>query len=241
MFLGRSFTIRYDRGYGYSERRPFGWGQNILDGSICAGGGVPWYVVQSRSLFQDIVVEGLRARGYQAWLPKERTISVERGVVRVIERNMFGTYLFVGGFNLAAADHWQVVAGQRGVARILGGERPAPLLGAVVAALRARVDEDGFLTGEEAEQVLVRFAKGDAVQILAGPFTGHLGSVEFAQFRRVRVLLSFLGRSKGVWIGQEHLAPVAELNETPRGISSCKQGRGYLWNGRRRSAERGVV
>jgi transcriptional antiterminator RfaH len=86
-------------------------------------------------------------------------------------------------------DRWRSILGTFGVSgMVMSGERPDPVPRGVVEALLARVDASGALRlGDD-------LTAGQAVRVMAGPFSEAVGQLERLDANgRVRVLLDIMG------------------------------------------------
>lgn len=198
----------------------------------------PWFVLQSRPTCQAVALASVaNATGARAWAPRKRErVVLPRLGLSVVERWLFGSYLFTDAA-LEDASVWHAVAKCQGVARVLGGLAPWRLREGVVEELQSRLDDDGFLTGEEAERALMRFAVGDEARVVEGPFVGNVGRVAEVRFDAVLILLALLGRENGVWVdqGQLWLTPKDDAPAEPAEAARAarrydKVVRGRFWN-----------
>lgn len=147
-----------------------------------------WYVVQANPLKERFVRDRIADLGREVFLP---LVSERRPGSRRSRLNpLFPGYLFA---NLdpregdLASVRWLV-----GVRRVLGDrDRPRPLEGDVVEAIRARTDRSGRV------RFGTQLRRGDKVRILDGPFAGFIGVLERVAHdpqQRVHVLLEMFHR-----------------------------------------------
>jgi transcriptional antiterminator RfaH len=87
---------------------------------------------------------------------------------------------------------WRSIHSTIGVARLVcNGDDPVPVADEVIETLRAREDEQGFVTLRQRP----RFAVGEKVRVLDGVFADCLGLFDgMKDSDRVAVLLDLLGR-----------------------------------------------
>ncbi|HYM33002.1 MAG TPA: transcriptional activator RfaH [Candidatus Cybelea sp.] len=151
---------------------------------------IRWFVVQTQANAEARACRHLNEQGFATYLP--RYLKQRRHARRTerVARPLFPRYLFVA-FDPQAA-RWRAVHSTVGVSRLVGrGEVPTPVPDAVVAALRAREDAEGFFPVDQR----IRFAVGEAVRIVSGAFADAVGRFQsMDDDARVVVLLDLLGR-----------------------------------------------
>jgi transcription antitermination factor NusG len=140
---------------------------------------------------------------------KRREFTAYYPIVRAMKRigaspfegsaGLFGVY----GFVLIQA-RWYDVRWAPGVAAlILGADgRPAKVGDEIIAKLREREDEQGFIILHKAP-VRPEFEKGDRLRIIQGALTGHVALYEGMSVRqRIEVLLTMLGAERRVSVAR---------------------------------------
>jgi transcriptional antiterminator RfaH len=165
--------------------------------------GEHWYAVQSRPHQENRAIGHLEEQGYRPFCPRLRkTVRHARRITQVLAP-LFPGYFFVP-LDLTR-DPWRAINGTRGVARIVThGELPSPLPHGIVAALKARTNDDGTINWLPSLEI------GGTVRIADGPFSELVGTLEhLGPDGRVRVLLSIMGRPVNVSLYQESLIPAA--------------------------------
>ena len=159
----------------------------------------PWFLAQVRPNSLRIALEHLGRQGFDFFCPKQ-TETRRRGSRFVeVEAPLFPGYLFVT-FDPAAA-RWRAINSTRGVSRLVSfGGAPAPVPDLLIQGLMERCDASGSLVPE------TRFAAGEAVQVIGGPFADFVARVEMmAPQQRVWVLLDIMGRETRVAIDADKL------------------------------------
>jgi len=143
-----------------------------------------WYVAQTKAWTEGRVEARLASRSIETFLPR---IENPRRRRRSQVEPLFPGYLFIHlTMSPATLD---VVRWTPGVRRLLGaGDSPLPLDEQVIATIRSRLGEEGFI------RVGLPFAPGDRVRIVEGPMAGLYGILERPAPRanRVRILLDLL-------------------------------------------------
>ena len=133
----------------------------------------------------------LRRQDFYTVCPTFIRKRVVRGQVVEFALPLFSGYIFVT-FDLES--RWQSINGTRGVRRLICGERLEPWALPEGEAVRLLEQcEDGPL--RDVDKALAAFKPGDMLQILDGPFAGHVGECEWSDDERVKVLINFMGRS----------------------------------------------
>jgi len=158
-----------------------------------------WYVLHTKSRFENVVNEGLIKKSMEVFLPKVQVRSRRRDRKVMIRVPLFPGYLFVKT-NLEALEHLEIVR-TVGVVRFIGNkEGPVSVPSDAIDSLKIMVKGDNTVTTG------TRFRKGDRVIVVHGPFAGVIGT--FARYRgkgRVIVDIEALGQYAGVDVGEEDI------------------------------------
>jgi len=155
-----------------------------------------WYVLHTKSRFENVVNEGLLKKSFDAFLPKIQTPSKRRDRKVVLRVPLFPGYVFVKT-GLDPRQQLEVLK-TAGVVRFIGNKNgPVPVPSETIESLSLMVNSDQQVyTGD-------RFTKGDKVIVVSGPFTGVTGI--FSQYRgqgRVVVHIDALGQYAGVEVDE---------------------------------------
>ena len=164
-----------------------------------------WYVLHTRSRFENVVSEGLLKKSVEVFLPKIRTRSKRRDRKLMIHVPLFPGYLFVRS-ELSPQAHLEIVK-TIGAVRIIGSkEGPVPVTDTNIESLKIMVaGENEVITGS-------RFKKGDRVMVVQGPFAGVTGA--FVRYRgrgRVIVNIEALGQFAGVDVSEEDVEKLPQI------------------------------
>jgi transcription termination/antitermination protein NusG len=158
-----------------------------------------WYVLHTKSRFENVVNEGLVKKSMEAFLPKVQVRSRRRDRKVMIRVPLFPGYLFVKT-NLDPVEHLDIVK-TVGVVRLIGNkEGPVSVPSDTIDSLKIMVKGDNTITTG------TRFRKGDRVIVVYGPFAGIIGT--FARYRgkgRVIVNIEALGQYAGVDVSEEDI------------------------------------
>lgn len=149
-----------------------------------------WYVAYTRALAEQQVVGHLHRQGFEAYVPICRRLRRHARRAEVVTTPLFPRYVFVA-LDLTA-DRWRSVKGTYGICHLVcHGDWPAFVSDGVVAALRAREDEEGFVSLAS----LALFDRGARLRVLDGPFADQTGVYDrMTAAERVVLLFGLLGR-----------------------------------------------
>lgn len=159
-----------------------------------------WGCVQAVCRKEGYAEANLSDLGYEVCLPKYRLqIRHARRCDQVI-RPLFPGYLFVRQTTRSLA--LAVVRRTPGVVRLLGDSLTgSPILDVFISEMRAREKAQGLV-----ELGADRFARGQRVRILAGPFAGFEAIFDEADDRkRTIILIEFLGKINRVAVDPQIL------------------------------------
>jgi len=173
-----------------------------MNGDILKQG---WYVLLTRSRFENVVYEGLVKKSIEVFLPRVLVQSRRRDRKKMIRAPLFPGYVFVRS-NLVATHHLEIVK-TTGAVRLIGNkDRPLPVADNVLESLRIMVGTDeSLITGTQ-------FQAGDRVIVTQGPFAGVIGVFNRYQGQnRVIVNIEILGQFAAAEVDEadvEKLPPI---------------------------------
>jgi transcriptional antiterminator RfaH len=149
-----------------------------------------WYVVQTHGHAEPKALTHLARQGFTAYLPRYLKRRRHARRIETVAAPLFPRYLFVTVDIMC--QRWRSIHSTIGVARLVcNGDDPVPVADDVIETLRAREDEQGFVTLRQRP----RFAVGEKVRVLDGVFADCLGLFDgMKDSDRVAVLLDLLGR-----------------------------------------------
>jgi transcriptional antiterminator NusG len=164
-----------------------------------------WYVLHTKSRFENVVNEGLINKSIEVFLPKIQVKSKRRDRKAMIRVPLFPGYLFVKT-DLNPYEHLEIVK-TVGAVRLIGNkDGPIPVPSDAIKSLEIMVGGNNpVITG-------TRFKKGDRVVVAYGPFTGVIGT--FVRYRgkgRVIVNIEALGQFAGVEVNEEDIEKLPEI------------------------------
>ncbi len=122
-------------------------------------------------------------------IPSENVVELVKGQKQTRSRKFFPGYIFI---NMALNDTtWHLVKGASKISGFVGGQKPSPVPEHEVIRVTQQM-----LTGAEKPRQKVKFAVGENVTVIDGPFSNFNGTVEDINEEKgkVKVLVSIFGR-----------------------------------------------
>ena len=164
-----------------------------------------WYVLHTRSRFEQVVFEGLERKSLEAFLPRMTVMSKRRDRRLKIRIPLFPGYVFVKSA-LNPPERLEIVK-TVGVVRLVGN-RDGPVLVEDEAIDSLRI----MVTGDNPIATGTRLRKGDRVMVVEGPFIGVIGT--FVRYRgagRVVVSVEALGQYAAVDVPEEYVERLPDV------------------------------
>ena len=164
-----------------------------------------WYVLHTRSRFENVVHDGLDKKSMEVFLPKIKVPSRRRDRKLMIKVPLFPGYLFVKT-DLNPYQHLEIVK-TAGAVRLIGSkEGPIPVSESTVESLQIMVATDHPVTTG------TRLKKGDRVMVVAGPFAGVTGTfVRYRGKQRVVVNIEALDQYAGVDVDENDIERLPQI------------------------------
>ena len=147
-----------------------------------------WFLLQFKSNSHILAERNLHRQGFETFLPMhEITKHIYNRYVSDL-RPLFPGYMFVA-FDPESGP-WSQINCTIGVSKLVSfGDQPSPIPLDLISGLMARCSSGGKLLPPN------QLNKGDAVQILTGPFANYVAEVETIDAnQRVWVLMELMGR-----------------------------------------------
>ncbi len=156
-----------------------------------------WYVIHTYSGYENKVKANLEKRIenmgrsdsiFRIVVPTEEEVELKDGKRKLTRKKVFPGYVLVE--MEMSDDSWYVVRNTPGVTGFVGsGSKPVPLMPSEVRAILRQM-------GEVEVRQRIHVEVGQPVKVIAGPFSGFIGSVEEVSPERgkLRVLVSMFGR-----------------------------------------------
>ena len=164
-----------------------------------------WYVLHTKSRFENVVHDGLGKKSIQVFLPKVTVRSKRRDRKAMIRVPLFPGYLFVKT-DLAPQSHLEVVK-TAGAVRLIGSKQgPVPVPEETIESLKIMVSADHPITTGS------RLKEGDRVLVVHGPFAGVSGTfIRYGGKGRVIVNIEALGQYAGVEVSEDDIEIVPKI------------------------------
>ncbi len=158
-----------------------------------------WYVLHTKSRFENVVTDGLCKKSIEVFLPKITVRSKRRDRKAMIRVPLFPGYLFVKT-DLAPESHLEIVK-TAGAVRLIGSKQgPVSVPEETIDSLKIMV------TGDHAVTTGNSLKKGDKVLVVSGPFVGVTGTfIRYGGKGRVIVNIEALGQYAGVEVSEDEI------------------------------------
>jgi transcriptional antiterminator RfaH len=162
-----------------------------------------WFAVYTQPRGEAIAAENLVRQNFEVYYPRYLKRRSHARKIQTVPAPLFPRYIFVA-FD-ADDPRWRAIRSTRGAVDLVrNGQDPAPVPEAIIAEMRQRQDEHGFV-------VLARHVKlgrGDRIRIEGGPFASYEAIFEtMRDNERVVALLSLMGRQVVVNVPVEAISP----------------------------------
>ncbi len=164
-----------------------------------------WYVLHTKSRFENVVHDALFKKNIEVYLPKIKVKSKRRDRRMMIRVPLFPGYVFVKS-DLTPYRHLDIVK-TVGAVRLIGTKSgPVPVPEDTIESLKIMVSVDQPVTTGN------RLRKGDRVMVLNGPLAGVTGT--FVRYRgkgRVVVNIDALGQYAGVDVEENDVERMPDI------------------------------
>lgn len=162
-----------------------------------------WYVIHTRSKFENVVYQGLMKKNKDVFLPTIKKRSRRQDRRLFLRQPLFPGYLFVR-IPITPAERLDVLK-TTGVVKLIGNrDIPVPVEPEVIESLRIIVQAD------ELVETINCLRQGDPVRVMAGPFAGVIGVfVRYQNSERVVVNIEAMGRAAAIFAAAEDVEPLA--------------------------------
>jgi len=150
-----------------------------------------WFAVQAKPFRENLASASVAKLDAEVFLPKVKQEQAICGIQRSVTKPLFTGYFFA---RFSPVLLQEAVRYAQGVLRIVGTSRfPIPLDEDVILAIRARLEDDGFVRLKSPS-----FRPGDPVCIEDGPWQGTIGRFEqeLSDGKRVAILLEAIDHAR---------------------------------------------
>lgn len=166
-----------------------------------------WYVLHTRSRFENVVHEHLVKKSLESFLPRITVRSRRKDRKAMIQVPLFPGYIFVRT-DLDPREHLDILK-TVGAVRLIGSKAagPIPVPEENIDSLKIMVTTDkGVLTGAQ------RFKAGHRIMVIDGPFAGVTGVfVRYKGADRVVVYVEVLGQFAAVEVSEDQVEILPEV------------------------------
>jgi len=164
-----------------------------------------WYVLHTKSRFENVVNDGLIKKSIEVFLPKIKVRSKRRDRKAMIQVSLFPGYLFVKS-DLDPYEHVEIVK-TTGAVRIIGNkDGPLAVPQESIESLKIMVAGNNDVTTGN------HLKKGDIVMVINGPFAGVTGTfIRYKGKERVVVYLEALGQFASVEVREDDVEIIPEI------------------------------
>ncbi len=164
-----------------------------------------WYVLHTKSRFENVVNDALVKKSFEVFLPKILVKSKRRDRRLMIRAPLFPGYLFLK--TVLQSHEYIDILKTGGAVRLIGNkEGPIPVATETIESLKIMVAGDNrVLTG-------TCFKKGDPVTVVYGPFTGLTGTfVRYRGKERVVVAIEALRQFAAVDVSEDDVEKLPKI------------------------------
>ncbi len=165
-----------------------------------------WYVLHTKSRFENVVNDGLIKKSMEVFLPKIRVKSIRRDRKVMLRVPLFPGYMFVKT-DLNPYEHVEILK-TTGAVRLIGNKNgPIPVPEETIESLMIMVKGDNQVsTGN-------RIKKGERVIVVSGPFAGVTGIfVRYKGKGRVVVNIEALGQFAGIDVSEDDVEILPKIS-----------------------------
>ena len=161
-----------------------------------------WFILQFKPNSHHLAERNLHRQGFESFLPMHTITRYKFNRYVSDLRPLFPGYMFVA-FNPESGP-WRQINCTTGVSKLVCfGDQPNPIPLDLISGLMARCNSVGKLLPPN------QFNKGEAVQLLTGPFANYIAKVETIDAeQRVWVLMELMGQLTRISIDPNQLLAV---------------------------------
>ena len=165
-----------------------------------------WYVLHTKSRFENVVNDGLYKKSIDVFLPKITVASRRKDRKKMIRVPLFPGYIFVKS-DLSPNHHLEIVK-TVGAVKLVGTKQgPVSVPEETIESLKIMVN------AEQAVSTGYHFQKGDRVMVIDGPFAGVIGTFErYGSEGRIVVYIEALGQFAAVEVDIDQVEKLPPLS-----------------------------
>jgi transcriptional antiterminator NusG len=167
-----------------------------------------WYVLHTKSRFENVVNDGLQKKSIEVFLPKLTVQSKRKDRRKMIRVPLFPGYIFVRCD--LHPDHHLDILKTVGAVKLIGDKTgPISVMDETIDSLKIMVQADGpIMTGTQ-------FTRGERVVVVNGPFSGVVGLFErYKGLDRIIVHIEALGQFAAVEVSTDDVEKIPDIITT---------------------------
>jgi transcription termination/antitermination protein NusG len=164
-----------------------------------------WYVLHTKSRFENVVNDALLKKAVEAFLPKITVASKRKDRKKMIQVPLFPGYVFVKS-DLHPNHHLEVVQ-TAGAVKLVGNKSgPISVPDEAIASIKIMV------ASRHPVDTGYQFNKGDRVMVVNGPFIGVVGIFErYGSKGRIVVHIEALNQFAAVEVETEDVEKMPDI------------------------------
>lgn len=164
-----------------------------------------WYVLHTKSRFENVVYEGLSKKTVKVFLPKITVASKRKDRKKMIRVPLFPGYVFVKS-DLHPNHHLDIVKTAGAVKLVGNNTGPIAVPDESIDSIKIMV------TSEQPVTTGYQFARGDRVLVVNGPFTGVVGVFDrYGGNDRIVVHIEALGQFAAVEVDAQDVEKLPDI------------------------------
>ncbi|MEJ2157473.1 MAG: UpxY family transcription antiterminator [Desulfobacteraceae bacterium] len=164
-----------------------------------------WYVLHTKSRFENVVHDGLSNKSIEVFLPKITVQSKRKDRKKMIRVPVFPGYVFVKS-DLAPNNHLDIVKTVGAVKLVGNNIGPIPVPSETISSLKIMV------ASNQPVETGFTFSKGDRVLVVHGPFAGVTGVFDrYGSKGRIVVHIEALGQFAAVEVDVDDVEKVPSI------------------------------
>lgn len=164
-----------------------------------------WYVLHTKSRFENVVHDGLDNKAMDVFLPKITVRSKRKDRKKMIRVPLFPGYVFVRS-DLAPNHHLDIVKTVGAVKLVGNNQGPISVPEETIESLKIMV------ASNQPVETGYAFSKGDRVMVVHGPFAGVMGVFDrYGAKGRIFVHIEALGQFAAVEVDAEDVEKVPSI------------------------------
>ena len=171
---------------------------------MCATSKQAWYVLHTKSRFENVVNESLTSKAVLAFLPKITVPSKRKDRKKMIQVPLFPGYVFVKS-DLHPNHHLEIVKTAGAVKLVGNNSGPISVPDEAIESIKIMVaSRQPVMTGYP-------LTRGDRVMVVEGPFVGVVGVFDrYGGHDRIVVHIEALGQFAAVEVDVAHVEKLPE-------------------------------